>query len=180
MGGGEATPEVVGLSSNPVMTTSCVRHCAKGEWWGVKRGWEEVGDREVWVSRRIGVGVLHKPNAPPHDSLSHPRPPCQADIFQCRQLTADAAPFPLLHPASAPGFTLHQVAELAAPSEKPKGAAASPPPAPGKQQPTQHSLPLAVPPQWCWIPTEPQASLGCHLLPYPWSPGDAWTSLAGG
>lgn len=30
-GGGGASPEVVGLSSNPVMTTSCVRHCAKGE-----------------------------------------------------------------------------------------------------------------------------------------------------
>lgn len=153
------SPEVVGLSSNPVMTTSCVRHCAKGEWWGFKRMWEEARGREVWVSKRIG-GVFSTSPMPYHATAS--------------------ANLPLLYPTSAPGFTLHQAAELAAPSEKPKGAAASPNPAQGKHEPTHHCLPLAALPQWCWIPTEPWASLGCHLLPHPWCPGGAWTSPAGG
>lgn len=29
---------------------------------------ERKGDREVRVSERVGVGVLHRPNAAPHDS----------------------------------------------------------------------------------------------------------------
>lgn len=48
-GGGEVAPEVVGLSSNP-LTTTCVRHCARGEWWGAKRG----RGTEVWVSKGLG------------------------------------------------------------------------------------------------------------------------------
>lgn len=52
--GRRGVPRGSGTQFNTVTTTSCVRHCAKGEWWGAEKVGGGQGDREVWVSKRIG------------------------------------------------------------------------------------------------------------------------------
>lgn len=57
-GGREVSPEVVGLSSNP-LTTSCVRHCAKGEG-GAKRERRLRRTEGGWQKYK-GTGVSRGP-----------------------------------------------------------------------------------------------------------------------
>lgn len=65
---------------------------------------------------------------PYHTTASAPSPTLPGRHFPVLPTNRRRCPLPLLHPASAPGFTLCQVVELAAPSEKPRGAAAPLPP----------------------------------------------------
>lgn len=77
------------------------------------------GDGEVWVSKRIGVGVLHRPNALPHDCPQASLPLSGPSPMPCRERLpmppSDSGCCPPPSPPACLGtqfYSLHQVAEL--------------------------------------------------------------------
>lgn len=159
-------------------TTSCVRHCAEGEW-GAKRAGGSRETVEVGVSKRIGWVFSTGPMPYRSTATGGPRPGLMPRP-ESRQMLPTLLSSILLWHLVLLSLSGGQAGGLCVIS--PRGTLPSPslPPTPEKQEPTGHFPPLAVPRQRCWIPTELRASLGRHLLPRPWRPGDAWTSLAGG
>ena len=149
---------------------------------GAERAGGGQGDSRGRGQQKDRVGVLHRPNALPHDSQGRSPTLPPGDVSPAPQVMADATHLSLLHPALAPGSTLSGGRAGGLCVMSPRGTLPPPslPPTPEKQEPTGHSPPLAAPLQCCWIPTAPRASLGRHLLPLPWRPGGAWTSPAGG
>lgn len=67
--GRKGVPRGSGTQFKPHHDHLCIRHCARGEWWGAERK-EEVWDHRVG-QQRIGEGVLHRPIALPPNNLSH-------------------------------------------------------------------------------------------------------------
>lgn len=53
--GRKGVPRGSGTQFKPHHDHLCIRHCARGEWWGAER------KEEVWGQQRIGEGVLHRP-----------------------------------------------------------------------------------------------------------------------
>lgn len=146
---------------------------------GGQEGGRRSGDSRGRGQQKDRVGVLHRPNALPLDSHWRP-PPGLMPRPESRQMLPTLLSSILLWHLVLLSLSGGQAGGLCVIS--PRGTLPSPslPPTPEKQEPTGHFPPLAVPRQRCWIPTELRASLGRHLLPRPWRPGDAWTSLAGG
>lgn len=77
---------------------------------GAERAGGGQGDSRGRGQQKDRVGVLHRPNALPHDSHGQSPASPPGDVFPAPQVMADATHLPLLHPALAPGST--QAAEL--------------------------------------------------------------------
>lgn len=150
------SPEVVGLSSNP-LTTSCVRHCAKGEG-GAKRERRLRGTEGGWQKDK----VQGSPEAQcPTGASSSPHPP-GTRVFSSN----------LLRPGA-----WSQFANQAALSYKPKGALPALLPS-ARQLPTSICPPTVAPLQRRWTLVASQASWQGHLVPQPWHSPSVWASRA--
>lgn len=74
--GRRGVPRGSGTRIKPRYDHLCVRHCAKGERWGAKRGWEEERGTERSGSAK-GSGWVFSAGPMPYrtPALSHPCPP---------------------------------------------------------------------------------------------------------
>lgn len=154
--GAEVSPEVVGLSSNP-LTTSCVRHCAKGEG-GAKRERRLRGTEGGWLKDK-GIGVSRGPM--PYRCQLQPPPTWNLGFL------LQPAPPRCLVPICQPGSS-----ELQA-----QGGTARPP---SCQAAAYIYLcpPMVAPLQRRWTLVASQASWQGHLVPQPWHSPGVWASRA--
>jgi hypothetical protein len=112
--GRKGVPRGSGTQFQPHHDHLCIRHCARGEWWGAERE-EEIWGQRVG-QRRIREGVLHRPNALP--TTQQPKPPlptsglAKSRHFPVARCDSDATPPPSTLSWHLVLKNLHQVAKL--------------------------------------------------------------------